>query len=125
MKYDYTCPSCGTIKDAVPLDRIQCRCGLTAKRVRQFAVNKPSLRSEARYDPVVGAYVNNNREFNELLRKGQAAQEAELGMPVPLVSVDARDDEALGELHGTGVDHRLEEKEKAAKINHDAVVQWS
>lgn len=125
MKYDYSCPSCGTIKDGVPLDRIQCRCGLEAKRVRTFAVNKPSLRSESRWDPVVGAYVNNDREFRELLKAGQAVQEAELGMPVPLVSVDARDDEALGELHGTGVDHRLEEKEKAAKINHDKVIQWS
>ena len=86
-------------------------------------MNRPSLKSEARWDPVVGAYVRNDREFNELLKAGQAAQEAELGMPVRLVSVDARDDEALGELHGTGLDHRLEEKEKAAKLAHDSAVK--
>jgi hypothetical protein len=123
VRYDYACPACGTIKDGVPLDKIQCRCGLEAKRVREFAVNTTSLKTRDRWDPVVGAYVRNDREFNELLKAGQAAQEAELGMPVPLVSVDARDDEALGELHGTGVDHRLEEKEKAAKIQHDATVK--
>jgi len=123
VRYDYSCPSCGTIHDPVPLDRIQCRCGQSAKRIRSFAVNQGSLKSQDRWDPVVGAYVRNDREFNELLRKGQAAQEAELGMEVPLVKVDARDHEALGELHGTGVDHRLEEKEKAAKIKHDAAVK--
>jgi hypothetical protein len=123
VKYDYNCPSCGLIRDGVPLDRIQCRCGQPAKRVREFAVNTTSLKSRDRWDPVVGAYVRNDREFNELLKAGQAAQEAELGMPVPLVSVDARDDEALGELHGTGVDHRLEEKEKAQKIAKDSAVK--
>jgi len=125
MRYTYFCPSCGEIDDHVPLDRIQCRCGQTAKRVRGFAVNAGSLKSSDRWDPVVGAYVRNDREFNELLRKGQAAQEAELGMEVPLVPVDARDHEALGELHGTGVDHRLEVKEQQDKAHHDKVMQWS
>jgi len=125
VKYDYACPACGTIKDGVPLDKIQCRCGLEAKRVREFAVNTTSLKSRDRWDPVVGAYVRNDREFNELLKQGQAAQEAELGMPVPLAQVDARDTEGLAELHGHSVDHRLEVKEQQQKIEHDKVVQWS
>jgi len=86
-------------------------------------VNQGSLKSQDRWDPVVGAYVRNDREFNELLKKGQAAQEAELGMPVPLAKVDARDTEGLAELHGHKVDHRLEVKEQAAKIAHDAAVK--
>jgi hypothetical protein len=123
MKYDYRCPSCGLIHDAVPLDRIQCRCGQSAKRLRGFAVVAGSLKSQDRWDPVVGAYVRNDREFQELLKAGQEREAKELGMDVPLVAVDARDDEALGELHGTGVDHRLEEREKMAKVTHDARVK--
>jgi hypothetical protein len=123
VRYDYVCPSCGLIHDAVPLDRIQCRCGLEAKRIRGFAVVASSLKSQDRWDPVVGAYVRNDREFREMLKVGQERESREMNMDVKLVQVDARDDEALGELHGTGIDHRLEEKEKVAKVNHDAQVK--
>ena len=102
MRYTYRCPMDGLIDvEGIAQDTVQCRCGSQAKRVRSFAVNKASLKSQARWDPVVGAYVRNDREFNELLRKGQAAQEAELGMEVPLVQVDARDDASAR--HGSGL----------------------
>lgn len=123
MKYDYQCPSCGLLHDAVPLNKIQCRCGQEAKRVWGFAVNSSSLKSQDRWDPVVGAYVRNEREFRELLKAGQERESAELNMDVKLECVDARDDQALGELHGTGVDHRLEEREKVAKVAHDKAVK--
>jgi hypothetical protein len=119
VRYDYNCPACGVIHDSVPLDAIHCRCGIRAKRIRGFAVVSSSLKSQDRWDPVVGAYVRNEREFRELLKAGQERESAELNMDVKLECVDARDDEALGELHGTGVDHRLEQKELVAKAAHD------
>ena len=125
MRYSYLCPSCGEIHDVVPLDRIDCRCGQSAKRIRTFAVNTQSLKSESRWDPVVGAYVENDRQFRDLLAAGQERESAELNMDVKLATVDARDNEGLAELHGHSVDHRLEVAEGQAKIQHDKVVQWS
>jgi hypothetical protein len=122
VKYDYRCPSCGLIHDAVPLDRIQCRCGQSAKRLRGFAVVAGSLKSQDRWDPVVGAYVRNDREFQELLKAGQERESREMNMDVKLVQVDARDQEALGELHGTGVAHRQEVDEQTARLAHDEKV---
>jgi len=123
MRYDYDCPSCGTIHDAVPLDRIDCRCGQSAKRIRTFAVNTQSLKSEGRWDPVVGAYVENERQFRDLLKAGQERNSLDTGMETKLATVDARDNEGLAELHGHSVDHRLEVKEQAQKIEHDKAVK--
>lgn len=123
VKYDYDCPACGTITDSVPLDRIDCRCGQSAKRIRTFTVNKPSLRDQGRWDPVVGQYVANDREFREVLKQGQAREAAELGMDVPLVQLDARDQEGLAETHGHSLDSRLEVKEQTEKSKHDEKVK--
>jgi hypothetical protein len=122
MTYDYFCPRCGIVTDAAPLERIQCRCGMEAKRRFGFSFSRSALRDQSRWDPVVGQYVANDREFRDALSRGQAREAAELGMDVPLVAVDARDTEALGELHGTGVDHRLEIAEQTARVNHDVKV---
>lgn len=123
MRYDYECPACGTIQDAVPLDRVQCRCGLSAKRIRTFAVNKPSMRDQGRWDPVVGCWVDNDRQFNEILKAGQARESAELGMDVPLVKLDARDQEGLAETHGHSLDSRLEVAERTKQVKHDEKVK--
>lgn len=125
MKYGYRCVvELVEIEDeGPPRDMIQCRCGAVAKRIRTFAVNKPSLKSQGRWDPVVGQYVENDRQFQEILKAGAAREAAELGMEVPLVSVDARDTEALGELHGTGVDHRKEIAEQSKRLAHDEKVK--
>jgi len=48
----------------------------------------------------VGEYVANDREFRNKLREGQAAQEEKLQMEVKLETVDARDHDALADLHG-------------------------
>jgi hypothetical protein len=105
-----------------PADMVQCRCGEIAKRIRQFAVNKPSLKSQGRWDPVVGQWVDNDRQFREILKAGQEREAKDLNMDVPLVQVDARDHEALGELHGTGVDHRKEVLEQSKRQAHDEKV---
>jgi hypothetical protein len=100
MRYAYFCRNCGLIEGSMPASYWQCRCGLPAKRRYAVSVNRSSLRSEARWDPVVGEYVENNRHFRSLLAKGQAEQSEKLNMDVKLETVDARDSEGLAELHG-------------------------
>ncbi|MGA9527160.1 MAG: hypothetical protein WBS24_03480 [Terriglobales bacterium] len=119
MKYAYRCPRDGVIEHEVPLDEIQCRCGNQAKRVWSVSFDRQSTKSSDRWDPQVGAYVRNEREFQDLLRQGAERQSAELNMECKLTTVDARDLEARGELHGTGVDHILAEKEATERRRHD------
>jgi hypothetical protein len=121
VKYAYRCPTemMEFEVDGPPADTVQCRCGDQARRIRSFAVNKGSLKSQGRWDPVVGQWVDNDRQFREVLKAGQEREAAELGMDVKLATVDARDHEALGELHGTGVDHRKELAEQTARVKHD------
>lgn len=122
MKYDYLCPTDGLVQSEIPQDMIQCRCGSQARRIRDFAFSRTALKDQARWDPVVGAYVRNDREFRNLLAQGQAREAAELGRDVVLETVDARDTEGLAELHGHSVDHRLEVKEGAERVRHDTKV---
>ena len=111
--FGYHCPSCGDFDlDGIAEETVSCRCGRTAKRKYQLNVIGSTLKSTARWDPVVGAYVENDGQFRSLLAKGQDAQAEKLGMDVNLVSVDARDKEALSELHGTSHDDRLADTEK-------------
>jgi hypothetical protein len=119
VKYAYSCPRCGDIEHEVPLDSIQCRCSLTAKRVWAVFLNTASAKSSDRWDPQVGAYVRNEREFQDLLKQGAEKQSAELNMECKLTTVDARDIEARGELHGTGTDHILAEQEATKRRQHD------
>lgn len=119
MKYAYRCPRDGVIEHEAALDNIQCRCGQQAKRVWSVSFDRQSTKSSDRWDPQVGAYVRNEREFQELLRQGQDKQSQELNMECKLTTVDARDLEARGELHGTGVDHILAETERTQKVHHD------
>lgn len=118
MKYAYACSQCGIIEAPTPHDAFFClTCGNEAKRVRSFNVDKASLKSHARWDPVVGAYVRNDGEFRSLLHAAQERESRELNMDVKLATVDARDSEGLAELHGTTVDSRAEELEPTTKAN--------
>lgn len=116
MRYHYLCPACGEFESPISGDLAQCRCGSPARRLRSFAVNRSSLRSESRWDPVVGQYVANNREFEYALRKGQEAESEKLNMEVKLATVDARDHDALASLHGHDAGER---KEMAAKTKFE------
>jgi hypothetical protein len=100
VKYAYDCPACGEFDSTVGADRLDCRCGRSARRRFSVAVNRSSLKSESRWDPVVGAYVANDREFRSLLARGQEAESEKLNMDVKLETLDARDSEGLAELHG-------------------------
>lgn len=122
MRYDYLCPSCGIIHYPVPLGEVQCRCGQTARRQFGFAFQR-ATKDQARWDPVVGEYVNNDREFRTLLAQGQARTAHELGMEVPLATCDARDSEALAELHGHAVAERHEIAEQTERAKHDEKVK--
>jgi DNA-directed RNA polymerase subunit RPC12/RpoP len=107
MRYSYRCRSCGEIQSETAADMIQCRmCGSVAKRIFQIAVNRTSLRTEARWDPVVGQYVENHRDWEYKLRSAQERESNELGMEVKLAMADPRDSDALGDLHGWGKDAR-------------------
>jgi hypothetical protein len=124
VNYAYICPSHGIFEAPIPADSCLCPdCGDPSRRRWHVAFDRQSAKPSGRWDPQVGQYVANDREFRELLRAGAERQEQELGMAVPLAVVDARDDQALGELHGTGVDHRLEVKEATARKLHDEKVK--
>jgi hypothetical protein len=90
------------------------------KRVWAVVLNTASARPVERYyDPQVGAIVSSQRESNELLKQGIEKQSAELNMDVKVAQVDARDTEALAELHHHSVDERLAVKETTARAVHD------
>lgn len=113
MKFSYRCPRCGLIDSAFCGDLVQCRCGEQAKRRYQVAINRTSLRQSGRWDPVVGQYVANDREFRSALAQGRDAQAEKLGMDVKLETVDSRDSDALDSLHGGDPAERRELAEKA------------
>lgn len=101
MVYCYVCSNCGPFDSEQPGDRHICpKCQASAKRNFQVSINRSSLKTQSRWDPVVGAYVENDRQFRTLLRQGQEAQSQKLNMDVKLETVDARDTSALAELHG-------------------------
>lgn len=107
--FSYHCRHCGDFDvDGIAEDQIVCRCGRLAKRKYQLNVIGSTLKTQDRWDPVVGAYVENDGQFKSLLHKGQEEQAEKLGMDVKLATVDARDKEGLAELHGWERDSDLE-----------------
>jgi hypothetical protein len=100
VQYAYECPACGPIESGVPGDEVQCRCGRRAARRFHVAINRSSLRQSGRWDPVVGEYVANDREFRDLLKKGVERESENLNMDVKIETCDARDTDALADLHG-------------------------
>jgi hypothetical protein len=122
MKYAYACPIHGVIEADAPADSFICMtdgCRQQAKRLRAFNVDKVSLKTQARWDPIVGAYVRNDSEFRSLLSAGQERESNELGMDVVLTQVDSRDKEALAELHGHSVNERDSVAEQTQRAHHD------
>ena len=120
MKYGYTCPRCGPFDiEGIAADAIQCRCGASSKRRYQFSVDKASLKSFARWDPVVGRYVENQGQFNSALAEAQERESKLLGMDCKLATCDSRDSEALGELHGWGSDKREADLEATKRHEYD------
>lgn len=119
MKYAYRCPRCGEIESTLCEQQVQCRCGEQARRLFQVRFDRSSLRQSGRWDPVVGTYVANDREFRNELARGAEAQAEKLGMDVNLVSVDARDHGALDELHGRSSDQREADLEPTRKAEYE------
>jgi|HubBroStandDraft_6_1064221.scaffolds.fasta_scaffold00184_12 hypothetical protein len=120
MKFSYRCPRCGEVEvEDVAQDTVQCRCGQTAKRNWSIRVDKASLKSYARWDPVVGRYVENEGQFKSALAEAQERESKKLGMDCVLATCDSRDGEALGELHGWGSDAREADLEATKRANHD------
>lgn len=120
MKFSYRCPGCGEIEvEDIAQDTVQCRCGQTAKRNWAIRVDRSSLKSFARWDPVVGRYVENKGQFNSALAEAQERESALLGMDCKLATCDSRDSEALGELHGWGSDKREADLESTKRHEYD------
>ena len=114
--YAYFCPECGPIDSTQRDDRIICpTCLNPAKREWRLKIDAASARHKGRWDPVVGAYVESERQFRSLLRDGQDRESASLGRDVKLATVDARDNEALSELHGWSQDKREADLEGTRK----------
>lgn len=118
--YAYRC-ECGEIESQTRDISITCPEGHVARReYGSVNINAASARHKGRWDPVVGAYVESDRQFRSLLAQGQEAQSEKLGMDVKLATVDARDNEGLAELHGYTTDERAFDLEGEKKAKHDA-----
>lgn len=112
--YLYVCPRCGPYESKLNADALQCRCGKVAKRRFAVQFNRSSLGQSGRWDPVVGRYVANDREFRSALAEGVDRQSEKLGMDAKVVTVDARDHDALASLHGHDASERKEMADKTA-----------
>jgi hypothetical protein len=120
MKYSYRCRRCGELEvEDIAQDTVQCRCGQTAKRNWSIRVDRSSLRSYARWDPVVGKYVETPGQFKSALAEQVEHQSEILNMDANVATCDSRDSEALAELHGWGSDERAFDLEatKRAEFN--------
>jgi hypothetical protein len=118
--YLYVCPACGPYESQLSADALQCRCGRTAKRRWHVNFDRTSAKVNGRWDPVVGQYVRNEREFQDALSAARELQSETLGMESQLVSVDARDTSALDELHGRTSAQREEDLEGTRKAQFEA-----
>jgi hypothetical protein len=78
------------------------------------------MKVNGRWDPVVGQYVSNEREFQDALSAARELQSDKLGMDVKLETVDARDTSALDELHGRSTAQREEDLEGTRKTQFEA-----
>ena len=74
--------------------------------------DRTSTKVNGRWDPVVGQYVSNEREFQDALSAARELQCDKLGMDVKLETLDARDTEGLAELHGQDINERQQDAEK-------------
>lgn len=119
--YSYKCSSCGDrFDDLTRADSLICPRGHKAVRVwSSVNIDAKSARHKGRFDPQVGAYVRNEREFTNLLRQGQEKEANELGMEVKLETIDARDHEGLAELHGFSASERESHLEGTRRAEYD------
>ena len=109
--YGYECPSCGPVTVDFPVPSVQCRCGRIAKRQWQVSFDRSSTKPYGHRDPVVGAYVSSKGEFDSLLSQGVDREAEKLQMDVKVATCDARDTDALAELHDTTPEQRASDIE--------------
>ena len=118
--YLYVCPKCGPFESQLSADALQCRCGHTAKRRWAVHFDRSSTQQSGRWDPVVGQYVANEREFQNALAASREVQSEKLKMDVKLETVDARDTSALDELHGRSSSEREADMDGVKKAQFEA-----
>jgi len=75
------------------------------------------------WNPVVGQYVANRREFDNVLAQGIDRESRRLGMDVKVEQVDARDTDALNDLHGMSSSDREADLDPQRKALHDQGVK--
>ena len=124
-EFEYRCREHGRFTNRISAAHSQCpACGKVCGRFYgsvQVMTSGPSSGFEG-WNPVVGEYVANRREFNNLLAQGQDRESRRLGMDVKLAQVDARDTEALNELHGMSDSDRAADLEGTHRAEHDMKV---
>jgi hypothetical protein len=118
--YLYVCPKCGPYESQLACDALQCRCGHVAKRRWAVHFDRSSTKVNGRWDPVVGQYVANEKEFQSALAASRELQSEKLGMEVKLETVDARDTSALNELRGMSSSDREADMESVNKAEFEA-----
>jgi hypothetical protein len=118
--YLYVCSHCGPFETQLAADALGCRCGRTAKRRWAVHFDRTSTKVNGRWDPVVGQYVANEREFQDALSAAKELQADKLNMDVALETVDARDTSALDELHGRSAAERESDLEAVHKAQFEA-----
>jgi len=119
VRYLYECRGCGEFESPISGDVIDCRCGAPSRRVWAVALHRTGARFEGHWNPQVGEYVANRREFDELLKRGADRQEREMKMECRLAQFDSRDVDGLAEAHGHSADDRLELAEQTQRARHD------
>lgn len=122
MKYHYQC-DIGAHEFASPIsvDGLAClEHGTLARRVRAFGFQRREMaRDRPRWDPVVGRYVSNQRQFLDALKEGVERESEEMHMEVRVVPVDAADTTALCEMHGQSKEDRAADLEPTLRAEHD------
>lgn len=119
--YEYICQRHGPFDELIRADGYPCpECDQIARRHYRLNIAAESARHRGRWDPVVGEYVESERQFKSLLARGQQEQSEKLGMDVKLATCDSRDNEGLAELHGWSTDDRAADMEPVARAKRDA-----
>jgi hypothetical protein len=126
VEYEFKCPrGHGRFTTRFHAPTFPCPvCGEQGKRV-YASVQIGAVQSSSGYEgwnPVVGQYVANKREFDVRLNEAREREFAKTGMEPKWVEVDSRDTGALNELHGMTQADRDADLEGTRRNLHDAEV---
>lgn len=91
--YSFICRDCGAKRESLQRDVLPCNCGGLSRRDYHFAVKADT---PGHFNHSVGAYVSNNREFRDELKKKSEEASARFGIDVNYAPIDYTDKQSLG-----------------------------